>query len=221
MNKEHYQKLKKELPKGVTLVAVSKTKPNEEILEAYDLGHLDFGENKVQDLVQKQEVLPKDIRWHFIGHIQTNKIKFVAPFVFLFHGVDSIKVLRNIEKEALKNKRKINILLQVKISDEESKFGFSASALMDLLSSEIYLSLKNVQIVGLMGMASNTDNQDQVKQEFESLKNLFDQAKDRYLNKSDYFKIVSMGMSGDYRLAIEAGSNMVRIGSYIFGQRHL
>lgn len=190
------------------------------ILEAYEAGHRDFGENKVQDLVKKFETLPKDIRWHFIGHLQTNKVKYIAPFIYLLHGVDSAKLLRTVQNEALKNKRSINVLLQIKIAEEESKFGMTASSLLELLASGmIQKELPNVNVIGLMGMSTNTSDQEQIKSEFLALKDIFGSVKKTYFKNKDDFKVLSMGMSGDYQLAVEAGSNMVRIGSAIFGER--
>jgi len=204
------------IPDNVTLVAVSKTKPNNLILEAYNAGQLVFGENKVQDLVKKHEELPKDIKWHFIGHLQTNKVKQIAPFVDLIHAIDSFKLLKEINKQAIKNDRTINCLLQVKIASEESKFGLSFNAIKDLLQSEDFIELKNVNIVGLMGMASNTANRNQIQQEFKQLNKLFVELKIQH----PIFTILSTGMSGDYQIAIKEGSTMIRVGSSIFGARN-
>ncbi|HVT84924.1 MAG TPA: YggS family pyridoxal phosphate-dependent enzyme [Chitinophagaceae bacterium] len=215
VNREAYLHLVSELrPKNVTLVAVSKTKPVEDIKELYDLGQRDFGENYVQELTNKQAQLPGDIRWHFIGHLQTNKVKFIAPFVQLIHAVDSLKLLREINKQAEKNKRVIDCLLQIHIAQEETKFGFSKKELEDLFNTNLneLHELKNVNILGLMGMASLTDDMNKVKKEFSYLKSLFEQGKAK-------FSILSMGMTSDYKIAIEEGSNMVRIGSLIFGER--
>ncbi len=206
-------------PIGVRLVAVSKTKSNAEIMEAYTAGQRVFGENMVQELVEKYEALPKDIEWHLIGHLQTNKIKYIAPFVQMIHSVDSIKVLKEINKHALKHKRVIDCLLQVYIADEDSKFGLDHAELVELLRDEEILSLENVRIRGLMGIATNTENPRVIKEEFYELKMLFDGIKASYYRKEDSFDTLSMGMSSDYHLAIEQGSNMVRLGSTVFGKR--
>lgn len=203
-----------EIPKHVQLVAVSKTKSNEEIMQAYDAGQRIFGENKVQDMVAKYESLPKDIRWHMIGHVQSNKVKYMAPFVDLIHGVDSLKLLKEINKQALKNNRNIHCLLQLHIADESTKFGFSEEEAVKALS--LSNTLENLKIIGLMGMASFTDNQDQITQEFRGLKNFYDQIYNEY----DQLTTLSIGMSGDYPLAIAQGSNMIRVGSKIFGARN-
>lgn len=198
------------IPNTVTLVAVSKTKPNSYIEEAYTAGQRIFGENRVQELVEKHESLPKDIEWHLIGHLQKNKVKYIAPFVSLIHGIDSIATLKEINKQGLKNNRVINCLLQVKIANEDSKFGFSPDIILSVLNSEELKKLKNISIKGLMGMASFTNDSEQVRNEFALLKSIFDQTS---------LEILSMGMSGDYQLAIEQGSTMVRVGSAIFGKR--
>ena len=208
--------LKTKLPKDVVLVAVSKTKPIETILEACSKGHLDFGENKVQELVQKQENLPKNIRWHMIGHVQRNKVKYIAPFVYLIHGVDSLRLLNEINKQGKKNNKTINCLLQIHIAKEENKFGFDIKEIKEFIENKQYELWTNVKIVGVMGMATFTENKNLVKQEFEQLKSYFDELRSFFSNE---FKIISMGMSGDYKEAIEAGSNMVRIGSSLFGRR--
>lgn len=204
-----------------TLIAVSKTKPNEQIIELYDKGQRAFGENKVQELVAKHEALPKDIEWHLIGHLQSNKVKYIAPFVSLIHAVDSLKLLKEIQKQAAKNERTISVLLQMHIADEESKFGLNKEELIEIL--EYYTTaetpFKNIKICGLMGMATFTDKEEQVKTEFASLKETFIFCKESYLLKED-FKELSMGMSGDYKLAILEGSTMVRIGSMLFGARN-
>jgi len=210
------EQLKAEIPNSVTLVAVSKTKPNEAIIAAYDGGQRIFGENKVQELTQKHEDLPKDIEWHLIGHLQTNKVKYIAPFVSLIHAVDSFKLLKEINKQALKNNRVINCLLQVKIADEESKFGLSFTDATSLLENEAVKTFKNINIVGLMGMSTNTTDKEQIKKEFESLHQLYQQ----FLILNSQFSILSMGMSGDYKIAIKARSTMVRVGSTIFGARN-
>ena len=202
----------KSIPKEVTLVAVSKTRQNSAIIEAYQLGQRIFGENKVQELVQKYEKLPKDIYWHMIGHLQTNKVKFIAPFVSLIHGVDSVKLLKEINKKAKQNNRVIDCLLQVHIATESTKFGFDISELNNAINSAN--EYQNIRIVGLMGMATFTDNKQQVIQEFSSLKTVFDTV------KNEHITTLSMGMSGDYQLAIEQGSSMVRVGSAIFGHRN-
>ncbi|MCB9359845.1 MAG: YggS family pyridoxal phosphate-dependent enzyme [Flavobacteriales bacterium] len=208
--------IKSTLPQNVTLVAVSKTKPNEAILEAYNVGQRIFGENKVQELTEKYDSLPKDIEWHMIGHLQTNKVKYIAPFVSLIHGVDSFKLLQEINKRAAQNNRSINCLLQVHIAEEETKFGFNEAEVIDLLVSTEFKSLQNISIVGLMGMATFTDDENQIRKEFTSLKQLFDK-----LQTSNFkLQTLSMGMSGDYQLAIECGSTMVRVGSSIFGNRN-
>ena len=202
------------IPKKVTLVAVSKTKPVELIKNAYDCGQRDFGENKVQELVNKFEILPKDIKWHMIGHLQRNKVKYIAPFVYLIHSVDSVRLLNEINKQAEKNNKTISVLLQIDISDDNNKFGFSFNEIDTLLNSDLMNELNNVKIEGLMGMASFTLNEETIKNEFTSLKNLYHNYKKK-LN----FKILSMGMSGDYKIAIECGSNLIRLGSSIFGNR--
>ena len=213
-------KIKSTLPSTVTLVAVSKTKPISDLMEAYDAGQRIFGENKIQEMAEKWEAMPKDIEWHMIGHVQTNKVKFMAPFVSLIHGVDSLKLLEEINKQAKKNNRIIDCLLQVYIAEEESKFGLDEEELDEILHfvQNDKEGMKNIRIVGLMGMATFTDNQNQIKKEFTHLKSIFDS----YQNlKSEIcnLKSLSMGMSGDYNLAIECGSTMVRIGSSIFGTR--
>jgi PLP dependent protein len=211
-------KIKKTLPTSVTLVAVSKTKPIADLIEAYNAGQRIFGENKIQEMTEKWEQMPKDIEWHMIGHVQTNKVKYMAEYVSLIHGVDSLKLLEEINKQASKFNRTIDCLLQVYIAEEESKFGLDENELDGLLASESFKKLKNIRIVGLMGMATFTENQNQIKKEFDYLKKVFDHYKN--LNSEHYnLKWLSMGMSGDYQLAISCGSNMVRIGSSIFGGR--
>lgn len=213
VDKKTYQELNDELRLSkITLVAVSKTKPVEDILELYELGHRDFGENYVQELVEKAEQLPKDIRWHFIGHLQTNKVKLIVPFVYLIHGVDSIKLLKEIDKEGAKQSRVIHCLLQVHIAQEETKFGFDEDELTGLQTSQF----ANVKIIGVMGMASLTDDMNKVRTEFTHLKNLFK----KFQASNPQFQILSTGMSSDYKIAIEEGSNMVRIGSLLFGERN-
>jgi pyridoxal phosphate enzyme (YggS family) len=217
---ENLKNVQAQIPEGVTLVAVSKTKPDELILDAYHSGHRDFGENKVQDLVAKYERLPRDIRWHMIGHLQSNKVKYLASFVHMIHGVDSLKLLNIINKEALKQDRIIDCLLQVHIAEEETKFGLDEAELNLLLESEQYGTLENIRIRGLMGMATYTENSEQIRKEFKLLKRIFDKLKASLFSGMDHFDQVSFGMSGDYQLAIEEGSTMVRIGSLIFGARN-
>lgn len=217
MIKENLNKLKNSIPSHVTLVAVSKTKPNELILEAYEAGQKDFGENYVQELVDKHEQLPKDINWHFIGHLQSNKVKYIAPFVHLIHGIDSFKLLEEVNKQAKKNNRVINCLLQVFIATEETKFGLSFEECESILSSDELKKLQNVKICGFMAMASNTNNESQIRKEFKSLKDFHS----GILRTTNYeLPTLSFGMSFDYKIAIEEGSNMVRIGSLIFGERN-
>ena len=214
--------IKASLPEHVTLVAVSKTKPVSDLMKAYEAGQRIFGENKIQEMTEKWEEMPKDIQWHMIGHVQTNKVKYMAPFVSLIHGVDSLKLLQEINKQALKNNRTIDCLLQMYIAEEETKFGLDENELNELLTSSAFKELKNIRILGLMGMATFTEDQNQIKKEFTHLKSIFDSLK----NIDGYGKdalhcvsTISMGMSGDYQLAIECGSTMVRIGSSIFGGR--
>jgi pyridoxal phosphate enzyme (YggS family) len=208
---EKYNQIKEELKDKATLVAVSKTKPAEDIQALYNLGHRDFGENYVQELIDKESILPKDIHWHFIGHLQSNKVKYIAPFVHLIHGVDSLKLLKEINKEAIKNNRTIDCLLQMHIAKEETKFGLDENELHEILT--ILPELKNVHVLGLMGMASFSNDMNLVRSEFQSLKNIFNR-----MNISP--TILSMGMSSDYTIAIEEGSTMVRIGSLLFGERN-
>ena len=211
-------KIKSTLPSTVTLVAVSKTKPIPDLMEAYDAGQRIFGENKIQEMAEKWEAMPKDIEWHMIGHVQTNKVKFMAQFVSLIHGVDSLKLLEEINKQAKKNNRIIDCLLQIYIAEEETKFGLDEKELNEILASAAFQEMKNIRIVGLMGMATFTDNQEQIKKEFTHLKSIFDKL--QHLNTENcQLNTISMGMSGDYQLAIECGSTMVRIGSSIFGGR--
>jgi pyridoxal phosphate enzyme (YggS family) len=212
-------KIKSTLPSTVTLVAVSKTKPISDLMEAYDAGQRIFGENKIQEMVEKWEAMPKDIEWHMIGHVQTNKVKFMAQFVSLIHGVDSLKLLEEINKQAKKNNRIIDCLLQIYIAEEESKFGLDEKELHEIITSTTFQEMKNIRIVGLMGMATFTDNQEQIKKEFNHLKSVFDNLLSRK-DAINRFSTLSMGMSGDYKLAIECGSTMVRIGSSIFGVRN-
>ncbi len=216
---EQIEAIKRELPPHVKLVAVTKTHPVDTIMQAYSTGHKIFGENKVQELVSKYDLMPKDVEWHLIGHLQTNKVKYIAPFVSLIHSVDSLKLLSVIDKEAQKCNRIIDCLLQVYIASEETKFGLSADELHELLQSPELEQLQNVRVCGLMGMATFTDNMQQVRMEFRFLKNLFDEVKLRYFSAKPWFKDLSMGMSNDYRIAVEEGSTMVRIGTNIFGHR--
>jgi pyridoxal phosphate enzyme (YggS family) len=209
-------KIKSTLPEQVTLVAVSKTKPVADLMEAYEAGQRIFGENKIQEMAEKWEQMPKDIQWHMIGHVQTNKVKFMAQFVSLIHGVDSLKLLQEINKQAQKNNRVIDCLLQIHIAEEETKFGLDEKELATLLSSSEFQEMKNIRIVGLMGMATFTDNKEQIKKEFTHLKSIFDAIRTEAIHR---VSTLSMGMSGDYQLAIECGSTMVRIGSSIFGGR--
>jgi PLP dependent protein len=222
INEYKYRELRNQLEEQkVVLVAVSKTKPVEAVQDLYDLGHRDFGENYVQELVDKHSQLPSDIHWHFIGHLQTNKVKYIAPFVHLVHGVDSFKLLKEINKQGAKANRVIDVLLQVHIAQEETKFGFDSSeleALFDAQKEELE-GLTHVRIVGFMGMASFTEKEAQVREEFRSLKNVFNHYKGQALSNT-HFAILSMGMSGDYTVAVEEGSTMVRIGSLIFGARN-
>jgi len=212
--KDNLKQIKDKLGEDVTLVAVSKTKPNEDIQEAYDTGHRDFGENKVQEMTDKYEALPKDIKWHMIGHVQRNKVKYMAKYVHLIHSVDSPRLLKEINKRAKNEERKIKCLLQLKIAEEDSKFGLDKQDLLDILESDKFKSYENVEVVGLMGMATFTDDETQVHREFTQLKNLYAELKDEY-----NFNTLSMGMSGDYQLALEHNTTMVRIGSKIFGKR--
>lgn len=217
---ENILKIKSKLPKEVTLVAVSKTKPLSYLLEAYNIGQRVFGENKIQEMVSKYNEMPKDIAWHMIGHIQRNKVKYMAPFVSLIHAVDSLRLLAEINKQALKNNRIIDCLLQVKIAAEESKFGLSENEVLNLLVSEEIKTFQNIKIVGLMGMATFTNNQEQLQKEFEILKCIFDNL--THLKSTNYnLKTLSMGMSDDYPIAIKNGSTMIRVGSSIFGKRAL
>jgi pyridoxal phosphate enzyme (YggS family) len=217
---DNIKSLKKETTEiNVTLLAVSKTKPAADLQEAYDAGQRLFGENIVQELVEKHEQLPKDIEWHLIGHLQTNKVKYIASFISMIQSVDSLKLLQEINKHAEKGKRVIDCLLQIYIADEESKFGLGFDEAIELLRSEDYAALKNIRIRGLMGIATNTDSEKQIKEEYYELKTFFDGIKVSFFRKEDSFDTLSMGMSSDYKLAIEQGSNMVRLGSTIFGGR--
>ncbi len=207
------------LPGEVKLVAISKMKSEKKIMEAYQAGYRVFGENKVQELISKQEVLPDDIEWHMVGHLQSNKVKYIAPFVHLIHSVDSFKLLKGINKEAAKNNRRMDCLLQVHIAREEAKFGFSNEEIVEMLDSGEWKALRSIRITGLMGMATYTEDQDLIRSEFKSLKVFFDELKQRYFEGEPSFRELSIGMSGDYPIAIEEGSTMVRIGSLIFGER--
>jgi PLP dependent protein len=210
--------IKSQIPSNVTLVAVSKTKPVSDLMEAYDAGQRIFGENKIQEMTEKWESMPKDIQWHMIGHVQTNKVKFLAEYVSLIHGVDSLKLLEEINKQAKKHNRIIDCLLQMHIAEEETKFGLNEQELYEILNSESFKNLQNIKIIGLMGMGTFTDKQSQIKKEFQKLKRIFDSTS-KLKTENCKLKTLSMGMSGDYQLAIECGSTMVRIGSSIFGTR--
>ena len=214
------KKVLQDIPPHVRLVAVSKTKPVEMIQAAYDAGQRDFGENKAQDMAAKYPQLPSDIRWHFIGHLQTNKVKYIAPFVTLIHAADSLKILKEINKQAIKNNRVIDCLLEFHIAREESKFGLDRETAEEILLSEEYKAWKNIRICGVMGMATYTDDTAQIRKEFQTLRAIFEELKDKYFKEADYFKEISMGMSGDYPIAIEEGATLVRIGSKIFGARY-
>lgn len=214
--KQRLQQLKSVLPKQVTLVAVSKTKPVVDLMEAYHAGQRVFGENKIQEMAEKHQQMPKDIQWHMIGHVQTNKVKYMASFVDLIHGVDRLKLLNEINKQAQKHNRSIDCLLQIKIAEEDSKFGMTENEAENLLRSSALNNLKNINIVGVMGMASFTNDTNQIRTEFETLKSTFDRLK----NIEQQMHIVSMGMSGDYPIAIDCGSTMIRVGSHIFGARN-
>jgi PLP dependent protein len=217
---DNIKSLKKETGNiNVTLIAVSKTKSVEEVQEAYNAGQRLFGENMVQEMVDKYEHLPKDIQWHLIGHLQSNKVKYIAPFISMIQSVDSLKLLQEINKHAEKNKRIIDCLLQIYIADEETKFGLGFDEAIELLRLDELAALKHIRIRGLMGIATNTDNEKQIKDEYYELKTFFDGIKQSFFRKDDNFDTLSMGMSADYKIAIEEGSNMVRLGSTIFGQR--
>ncbi len=211
--------IRKQIPENVTLVAVSKTKANEAILEAYNAGQRVFGENKVQELVQKFEELPKDIQWHLIGHLQTNKVKYIAGFVHLIHAVDSLRLLQEINKQGQKNDRIISCLLQFHIAQEETKFGLSFEEAEAILNANEFVEMEFVSIKGVMGMASNTDHEELIRDEFRTLHNYFQIIKSKYFKFNEEFTQISMGMSGDFLLAIEEGSTMIRVGSSIFGDR--
>ncbi|MCD8184798.1 MAG: YggS family pyridoxal phosphate-dependent enzyme [Bacteroides sp.] len=217
---ESLKQVLRELPEGVRLVAVSKFHPNEAIEEAYRAGQRVFGESKVQEMTTKYESLPKDIEWHFIGHLQTNKIKYIVPYVALIHGVDTYKLLVEIDKQAAKANRIVNCLLQLHIAQEETKFGFSFDECREMLAASEWKELKNVQMCGLMGMATNTDKSEQIKAEFCSLRSFFQEVKAKWFARAETFRELSMGMSHDYHEAIAAGSTLVRVGSKIFGERN-
>ena len=220
MIKENLNKVRATVPNNVTLIAVSKTKPVTDIQEAYDAGQRIFGENKALEMRDKHQELPKDIQWHFIGHLQTNKIKYIAPFVSLIHSIDSISLLEAVNKEAAKNNRVIDCLLQFHIAKEETKFGLDIEEAEEMLKSDSYKNLNNINIIGVMGMATFTDDVNQIRNEFKSLKNIFNILKERYFQDKESFKEISMGMSDDYPIAIEEGATMVRVGSKIFGARN-
>lgn len=217
---DNLNKIKRSIPDTVKLVAVSKTKPASMILELFRVGQIDFGENKVQDLLAKQEELPDEIRWHMIGHLQTNKVKYIAPFVHMIHGVDSLKLLETIDKEGKKNGRVISCLMQLHIASEETKFGLSEEELEEILSSAEYKNLQFVSLLGLMGMSTFTEDSEKVRSEFRNLKRIFEKVKEKHFASESGFSILSMGMSDDYTIAVEEGSNMIRVGSSIFGNRN-
>lgn len=219
MIKEQLSKINEVIPPNVLLIAVSKTKPNEDLLEAYDAGQRHFGENKVQELCEKWNSLPKDIHWHIIGHLQTNKVKYIAEYIHLIHAVDSLKLLQEIDKQAKKYKRIIPCLLQFHIAKEESKFGLSISEAEALLQTSIYATLTNIRIAGVMGMASFVDDEKQITNEFNELAQIYTTLKNNYFKDVASFREISMGMSGDYPIAIKCGSTMIRVGSTIFGVR--
>lgn len=210
------KELRENLPEHVTLVAVSKTKPVADILEAYQVGQRIFGENRVQEITEKQPLLPEDVQWHLIGHLQTNKVKYIAPFVALIHGVDSLRLLKEIDRQAKRNNRVIDCLLQLFIAEEETKFGLNEQELEEIINSEEFKSFENIKVVGLMGMATYTDFDDQIRKEFTHLKAIFDRHK-THITPNFELTTLSMGMSGDYKIAIASGSNMIRVGSNIFG----
>lgn len=215
------EKILQELaPYNARLVAVSKTHPASAIRELYDAGQRDFGENKVQEITDKQEALPPDIRWHFIGHLQTNKVKYITSFVHLIHSVDSVKVLREINKRAGNDGRRVDCLLQFKIAEEDTKYGLTLADAWELLTSDRYAAMENIRIVGVMGMATFTEDEEQVRTEFRRLSSIFTSLKTEFFSEADHFREISMGMSGDYQLALAEGSTMVRIGSLLFGERN-
>jgi pyridoxal phosphate enzyme (YggS family) len=218
--KENLIRIKSELPEHVKLVAVSKTKPVEAIMEAYNAGQRLFGENKAQEMSAKQPQLPADIQWHFIGHMQTNKVKFIAPFVSMIEAVDSLKLFREINKQAAKNDRVIDCLMQFHIAEEATKFGLNMEEAVGILENPEFALMKNIRVCGVMGMATYTEDTDQIHREFRHLKNIFSELKERFFPGEESFKEISMGMSGDYQIAVEEGSTIVRIGSSIFGARN-
>lgn len=216
---ENLNLIKQNLPDNVTLVAVSKTKPVSDLMEAYEAGQRIFGENKIQEMTEKWQLMPKDIEWHMIGHVQSNKVKYMVPYVKLIHGVDSLKLLKEINRQAVRWRKNIHCLLQIHIAEEETKFGLNEQELEELLHSEEFKAMTNIKIVGLMGMATFTNNQEQIKREFNHLKKIFDALKNQPTTQNIQPTTLSMGMSGDYQIAIDCGSTMVRIGSSIFGTR--
>ena len=220
MVKENLEKVRATIPSGVLLVAVSKTKPVEDIQEAYDAGQRVFGENHALEMRDKHEVLPKDIDWHFIGHLQTNKIKYIISFARMIHSIDTFNLLQAVNKEAAKHNVVVDCLLQFHIAEEETKFGLDINEANEILTSDEYKSMKNIRLCGVMGMATNTDDMDQVRKEFRYLKEIFTTLKSKYFADCEWFKEISMGMSHDYPIAIEEGSTMVRVGSKIFGERN-
>ncbi len=217
---ENLNTIKNKIPEDVSLVAVSKTKPVEDLKKAYDAGQRIFGENKVQELREKQPQLPNDIEWHMIGHMQSNKVKYIAPYISLIHGVESLKLLQEINRQALKNNRVIKVLLQFHIASESTKFGLQLKEAKEILDSDEFQKLQNIEISGVMGMASFVENKSQVRLEFTKLKSIFEDLKSNYFATTESFSTISMGMSGDYQIAIEEGSNMIRVGSSIFGARN-
>lgn len=219
MIKAHLEEIRSSLTASTVLIAVSKTHPTERIMEAYEAGQRDFGENKVQELVEKYEVLPKDIRWHMIGHLQSNKVKYIAPFVHLIHGVDSFNLLKEINKQGQKNGRQISCLLQFHIAQEDTKFGLSLEEAKAFLAGPEFSLLDHVRICGVMGMATFTENTTQIRKEFQSLQAIYQQLKSNYFSSNAEFKEISMGMSDDYTIAMEEGSTLIRVGSKIFGKR--
>jgi pyridoxal phosphate enzyme (YggS family) len=218
--KKNIDNFKSSIPEHVKLVAVSKTKPIEDLMEAYEAGHKILGENKAQELKDKQPQMPDDVEWHFIGHMQTNKVKYIAPFVSLIHSVDRFKVLKEINKQAKKNERIISCLLQFHIAEEDTKFGFDWEEVKEMLESVAFTELKNIKVIGVMAMATFTENKDQIRREFKQLKQYFDRLKQDYFSEANDFTEISMGMTNDYQIAIEEGSTMIRVGSAIFGARN-
>ncbi len=218
---ENLYEIKKQIPDNVRLIAVSKTYPIEDIQHVYDCGHKIFGENRAQEFFEKQAKLPADIEWHFIGHLQTNKVKFVVPFALYIHSIDSLKLLNEVNKEAVKNNKVVNCLLEIYIASEESKMGLDLTEVFKILSSPEFQQMQNVRICGVMGMATFTENTDLIRKEFQNLKAGFDSIKTNHFKNNPYFKEISMGMSGDFHIAIEEGSTMVRIGTAIFGKRFM